>query len=316
MVVDARGLPHLHMWVNEAWSKTDTTTHGMLMFGAALIIVGLGFKSSFVPFHQWTPDVYQGAPTNVASFMASVSKIAALATLWRFVTDTNSLTDFYVPILFTIAVLTMTIGNIVALVQKDVKRILGYSSISHAGYVLVAIIASLKNPIVNPMLGVNQPRLLFDPSTMLYYLLAYSLMTVGSFAVIALVAKGGKEGTRLENLHGLSKRTPFLAASLIVFMASLIGMPPTAGFFGKLMIFNDALHSGLAALAIVLAANSAISVYYYVGIIRAAYVVDDAQSDQAAPRSGVQLATAVCLAGVVLASILVTPFLEGLIGKR
>src|SRR5205085_6526905 len=112
-----------------SWASAEPFARTLLVFGISLILVGLSFKSAFVPFHQWTPDVYQGAPTNVTAFMASVSKIAALATLWRFVTDTNALTDFYVPILFTIAILTMTIGNIVALVQKDIKRILGYSSI-------------------------------------------------------------------------------------------------------------------------------------------------------------------------------------------
>jgi len=309
-----RGVPTLHMWVNEAWARTDATTHGLLLFGAALVLIGLGFKSSLVPFHQWTPDVYQGAPTNVAAFMASVSKIAALATLWRFLTDTHALTEFYVPILFWIAIITMTVGNLVALVQKDVKRILGYSSISHAGYVLVAIIASLKMPVPASGVGADQPALQFNPATVVYYLLAYSLMTIGSFAVVALVAKGGKESTRMEDLNGLSKRAPLAAAMLIVFVVSLIGMPPTAGFIGKWMIFNDALNAGLAPLAIVLAANSAISVYYYVGMIRAAYVVEDGKGEQANAQSGISLATAFCAAGVVMATLFVSPFMANWLG--
>jgi NADH-quinone oxidoreductase subunit N len=283
--------------VTKAWANSDASTHALLMFGGALVLVGLGFKSSLVPFHQWTPDVYQGAPTNVAAFMASVSKIAALGTLWRFLVDTTAMSDFYLPVLIWLAILTMTIGNLVALVQKDIKRILGYSSISHAGYVLVAIAANLKDPVHT------------NVSTVIYYLLAYTLMTVGSFAIIGLVAKGGKEHTRMEDLHGLSRRAPLAAASLIVFMISLIGMPPTAGFIGKWMIFNDALNAGLTPLAIVLAINSAISVYYYVGIIRAAYVVEDATGDQAVPKLGVSAATVLCLAGVVIATIFVTPFL-------
>ena len=285
--------------VNNIWAKSDAATHGLLMFGAALILIGLGFKSSLVPFHQWTPDVYQGAPTNVAAFMASVSKIAALGTLWRVLIDMNALSTFTLPIIFWLAILTMTVGNLIAIVQKDVKRILGYSSISHAGYVLVAIAASLKSP-------------LHDPSTTIYYLFAYSLMTVGSFAVVALVAKGGHESTRMEDLYGLSKKAPIAAACLIVFMISLIGMPPTAGFIGKWMIFNDALNAGLAPLAIVLAANSAISVYYYVGIIRAAYIVEEGRSEQSVPQWGISLAAALCLGGVVVATIFVSPFLNHL----
>lgn len=300
----------LHFWVNEAWANTDSTTHALLMFGGALLIIGLGFKSSLVPFHQWTPDVYQGAPTNVAAFMASVSKIAALGTLWRVLVDTNAMTDFYMPIIFWLAILTMTVGNLVALVQKDIKRILGYSSISHAGYVLVAIAASLKTPTIDAHATSNQPHLLFASSTVIYYLLAYTLMTIGSFAVVALVAKGGKEETRLEDLHGLGKQSPLAAAMLVVFMISLIGMPPTAGFIGKWMIFNDALNAGLTPLAIVLAANSAISVYYYVGIIRAAYVVEDGQGQQAIPKLGISAATLLCLVGVVAATLFVTKFLQ------
>jgi NADH-quinone oxidoreductase subunit N len=267
------------------------------MFGGALILVGLSFKSSLVPFHQWTPDVYQGAPTNVAAFMASVSKIAALGTLWRVLDDSRAMSGFYLPILFWIAILTMTVGNLVALVQKDVKRILGYSSISHAGYVLVAIAANLKDPVHTSV------------STVVYYLLAYTLMTVGSFAIVSLVAKGGRESTRLEDLYGLSRRSPLAAAALIVFMISLIGMPPTAGFIGKWMIFNDALNAGLAPLAIVLAANSAISVYYYVGIIRAAYVVEEGHADTAPMGMGLAGATVLCLAGVIMATLFVSPFL-------
>ncbi len=316
IVANKAGVPTLHMWVNEAWVRTDTTTHGLLLFGAALILIGLGFKSSLVPFHQWTPDVYQGAPTNVAAFMASVSKIAALGTLWRFVTDTHALTEFYVPILFWVAILTMTVGNLVALVQKDVKRILGYSSISHAGYVLVAIIASLKMPISVGTAGPEQSPIAFNSSTVVYYLLAYSLMTIGAFAVVSLVAKNGREGTRMEDLYGLGKRAPTAAALLVVFVISLIGMPPTAGFIGKWMIFNDALNAGMVPLAIVLAANSAISVYYYVGIIRAAYVVEEGKADLATASSGVTAAMIMCAAGVIAATFIVSPLMTNWLSIR
>ncbi|MEA2551933.1 MAG: NADH-quinone oxidoreductase subunit [Fimbriimonadaceae bacterium] len=282
---------------NTAWASGDVNARTMLIFGGALILVGLGFKSSLVPFHQWTPDVYQGAPTNVAAFMASVSKVAALATLWRVLDDSRALAGFYLPVLFWLAILTMTIGNLAALVQKDVKRILGYSSISHAGYVLVGIAANIKSPNTT------------NVATVLYYLLAYTLMTVGSFAIVSLVAKGGRESTSIEDLHGLSRRAPLAAGILIVFMISLIGMPPTAGFIGKWMIFNDALNADLAPLAIVLAINSAISIYYYVGIVRAAYVVEEGYIDTAPIGPALVGATILCLVGVIMASFFVTPFM-------
>lgn len=287
-------------YIRNAWAAGDPATQGLLLFGGSLILVGLGFKSSLVPFHQWTPDVYQGAPTNVAAFMASVSKIAALATLWRFVTDAQALSGFFIPILFWLAIITMTVGNLAALVQKDVKRILGYSSISHAGYVLVGITANLKDPMHT------------GPGTIAYYLLAYTLMTVGSFAIVSMVAKGGREATRLEDLNGLLRRSPLAAVGLIIFMISLIGMPPTAGFIGKWMIFNDAITAGLTPLAIVLAVNSAISIYYYLGIVRAVGVVEEQGADTSPLNPGLTSTTALCIAGVIMATLFVTPFLSAL----
>lgn len=235
----------------------------MLIVSVCLMIVGLGFKSAFVPFHQWAPDVYQGAPTNVTAFMAVGSKIAAIATLYRVLESMLPLSQYWMPVLFWIAILTMTIGNIAALAQKDVKRILGYSSIAQAGYLLVAILAHMKRPLD------------IGFSTVAYYLLAYTAMTVGAFAVVSLAAKKGKEGTRLEDLHGLWKKCPFTAGALIVFVASLIGIPGTAGFAGKLMIFNDALAAGLLPLAILLAVNSIISVSYYLSIAKAVFVAEE-----------------------------------------
>lgn len=171
--------------------------------------------------------------------------------------------DVWIPLLSILAIITMFVGNIVALVQEDVKRILAYSSIAHAGYVLVALVAygAIAREGGSP-----------SPLALVYYLLAYSFMTVGAFAVVSLTTKGGKERTNLSDLHGLWQRAPIPAAMLIIFMASLAGIPLTAGFFGKLFIFRDALDGGLPALAILLAVNSVISVYYYLRIVFAAVV--------------------------------------------
>jgi len=243
----------------------------MLIVSVCLMVVGLGFKSALVPFHQWAPDVYQGAPTNVAAFMAVGSKIASVVALFRVLDAFIPLVQYWMPILFWVAILTMTVGNIAALVQKDVKRILGYSSIAQAGYLLVAVLAHAKRP---QDVGF---------STVAFYLLAYAAMTVGAFAVVSLAAKKGKEGTRLEDLHGLWQRSPFTAGALIVFVASLIGIPGTAGFAGKLLIFNDALTAGLLPLAILLAVNSIVSVSYYLSIVKAAFVAEE--SPEIEPRA-------------------------------
>ncbi|MCW5943609.1 MAG: NADH-quinone oxidoreductase subunit N [Fimbriimonadaceae bacterium] len=306
----ATGSLHLDA-IRSAWNPNDEAFRNMMLFGMGLMLFGLAFKAAFVPFHQWTPDVYQGAPTNVTAFMAAGSKIGAMAALWRLLSASTTNVDlgatfqsYWMPALFWIAILTMTVGNLVALVQKDVKRTLGYSSIAHAGYILVGILAHVNNP---EKVGIG---------TTVFYLLSYSLMTIGAFAVVSLTAKNGKEGTRFEDLHGLWKRSPFAVGCLIVFVASLIGIPPTSGFFGKLMIFNDALASDLMPLAIVLAVNSVLSVYYYVGIAKAAFVdAEGARTPESAPMNlGLAATCLLCAGGIFAVVILFNPLMNWLVG--
>ncbi|HVT11923.1 MAG TPA: NADH-quinone oxidoreductase subunit N [Fimbriimonadaceae bacterium] len=293
--------------VTIAWLAHDPTAKTLLLFGLGMMLIGLSFKASFVPFHQWTPDVYQGAPTNVTTFMASASKIGAFAALVRVLQGFNipGLSEYWITALTWVAILTMVVGNLVAIVQKDVKRILGYSSIAHAGYMLVALLAHFSNP---DKVSLN---------TLIYYLLSYSLMTIGAFAVISLVAKGGKEGTRLKDLHGLWQRQPLAAAALILFVVSLIGVPPTSGFFGKMMIFTDAVSAGLVPLAVVLATTSIISVYYYLGIARAVFVADeDAAKARSAPmNTGLAAACLICSVGVIAVVVAFSPVMN-FIGAR
>ncbi|HET6644279.1 MAG TPA: NADH-quinone oxidoreductase subunit N [Fimbriimonadales bacterium] len=236
----------------------NPTNIKLLYAGLGLILVGFGFKTALVPFHMWTPDVYQGAPTSVTGFMAACVKVGAFAALARFLYGAADLRDVWLPILMVLAALTMTVGNLIALVQKDAKRILGYSSIAHAGYVLVALAAYGALQGTAGAIGYN---------TLAYYLLSYAAMTVGAFAVLSLSARNGQEGTLLEDFHGMYRRAPFLAAAMIIFMASLAGIPLTAGFLGKLLIFKDALSAGMVWLAIVLAVNSVISAFYYLRIV-------------------------------------------------
>ncbi len=303
-IYGATGSIHLDQ-ISAVWSGGEAQSRTLVLFGLGLLLIGLSFKSSFVPFHMWTPDVYQGAPTNVTAFMAAGAKIAAVAALYRVVDATIALQAYWLPAMYWIAILTMTIGNLVALGQKDVKRVLGYSSIAHAGYILVGILAHVKNP---EKVGSD---------TISFYLFSYSLMTIGAFAVITLAARGGKEGTKFEDVRGLWHRAPLAAGALIVFMCSLIGIPGTAGFIGKFLIFQDALAADLVPLAMVLAVNSIISVYYYLGIGRAMFVSDE-EGDSAKNlkmNNGLKSACIICMAGTLAAFFLVSPIMDFISGR-
>jgi len=276
-----------------ALESGDDNLSNMALLGIGLMLVGFGFKTALVPFHQWTPDVYQGAPTNVTGFMAAASKVAAFGALIRLLTAAVPMQEYWFPVLFWVAILTMTVGNLVALTQKDVKRALGYSSIANAGYILVALLAHYKSP---DSVSLN---------TTIFYLVSYSVMTLGAFAVITLTAEKGKEGTRFQDLNGLWKKSPYAAGALVIFCASLVGVPPTAGFFGKWFIFADALKADLLPLAIVLAVNSAVSAYYYLGIVRSAFVDDEpaVRAPQGQTNFGLSLACTTCVVAILYLTV-------------
>ncbi len=307
LIYGATGSLHLDA-IPVAWEVGSTMVRSLLVMGLGLSLVGLCFKSAFVPFHQWTPDVYQGAPTNVTAFMAACSKIAAIGTLFRFLQAFQPMHEMWMPAMFWIAILTMTVGNLLALVQKDLKRILGYSSVAQAGYLLVAILAHVSSP--------NEVGF----TSLAFYLLAYSLMTIGAFAVISIAVNNGKDFTRIKDLNGLWQRNPLAAIFLVIFMVSLIGMPPTAGFLGKLMIFQDAVVAGLMPLAIVLAVNSVLSIYYYLGIAMAAFVNESdasgAETASTKPSVGVTIASALCALGIFAATFAYSPLRTGLFGSE
>jgi NADH-quinone oxidoreductase subunit N len=291
--------------VGPSLAALDGTMRSMLVFGMGLALIGLCFKAAFVPFHQWTPDAYEGAPTNVTAFMASASKIAAFGALYRFLDGSLELSRYWFPVLFWVAILTIALGNLAAIFQKDVRRILGYSSISNAGYVLVALLAHYRVP--------DQVSL----GTTIFFLIAYNLMTVGAFAVVSLAARNGRESTRLEDLHGMWRRNPTSAALLIVFIASLIGVPPTAGFFGKFLIFNDALRAGLMPLAVVLALGSVVSVYYYLQIVRATFVSDETSRYETAEMNfGLRMTCVVCAVGILIVNLFLGPIFKYMEGSK
>ena len=267
----------------------------LFIVGMLLVLGGLAFKVAMVPFHMWTPDAYEGAPTPITGFMAAAVKAAGFGVLLRVVTGAFA-ADFvtfgstgWVNIFWTLSVLTMTVGNIAALRQDNIKRLLAYSSVSHAGYIVIGVLT----------LGVSGGG---DAGPVLSYLLQYALTTIGAFGVVAWIGGRQMENVGLEDWAGLAGRHPAAALAMTLFLLSLAGLPPTSGFFAKLYIFKAALTTdspGLLLLVIIAALNSVISIFYYLRPVVAMYFRDPLTEDQAGPlRSGalnVALVTAALL---------------------
>ncbi len=237
---------------------------GNLLFriGAALILVGLGFKVAVVPFHMWTPDVYQGAPTAVTGFMAAGAKVAGFAALWRIFTQAlpGLATDF-TPILWALSALTMLIGNLLAIAQKNVKRMLAYSSIAHAGYILMAFVP----------FGAPQVRDIALAAG-LFYLITYMITNFGAWAVVSALEQQTGQGLELEDYAGLGSKAPALALAMTVFMLSLTGVPPTLGLVGKFYLFRSVVEAGFYGLALLGVLTSLISAYYYLRLVVIMYM--------------------------------------------
>ena len=242
----------------------------LLLAGAAMLLVGFGFKIATAPFHVWTPDVYEGAPTPVTAFMAAGPKAAGFASFLRVfvfgfpiaaaVVSTGGYAHkAWLSVLAVMAVLTMSVGNITAIVQNNVKRMLAYSSIAHAGYALVGFVAA--GAATNPE---DRSAAL---SAVAFYLLTYAIMNMGAFAVVTLIARRGDQQTNVEDYNGIGFASPALAFSLSIFLLSLFGMPLTAGFMGKLVVFSAALKQGYVWLVVIGVLNAAISAYYYLRLI-------------------------------------------------
>ncbi len=258
----------------------------LLPVGIGLLLVGYGFKVAMVPFQMWTPDVYQGAPTPVTAFMSVATKTAAFVSLIRVLAAIITHDRPWLLALAGLAVLTMTIGNLAALRQTSLKRMLAYSSIAHAGYVLVGLAAGNQRGIEG----------------VLYYLLAYTFMNLGAFAVLLAVQRRDENDVAGERMVGLAGRQPILAVLMAVFMFSLAGIPPLAGFFGKLYVFSGAVDAGLIWLAIIAVINSAIGAYYYLRVTVSMFMADPAAGaiEAAKPGSAVWTTVAVAAAATLL----------------
>ena len=232
-----------------------------LYIGIVFVSVGLLFKVGAVPFHSWTPDVYQGAPTPITGFMAACTKVAAFgATLRLFYVALDGASQTWKPIITAIAMITMLIGSIAAMTQRDVKRALAYSSIAHAGFLLIGVVALSKEGL----------------AASLFYFIAYGLATLGAFAIISMVRDSSGEVTDLNRWAGLSKKSPLVAALFTLYLLSFGGLPLTAGFIGKFSIFSAAYQGGNMSIVVVAALASAIALFFYLRIVLMLWFTDPA----------------------------------------
>jgi NADH-quinone oxidoreductase subunit N len=236
----------------------------LLAIGAALILVGLGFKVAVVPFHMWTPDVYQGAPSAVTAFMSSGAKIAGFAALLRvFATAFPSIADDMTGIFWAVSALTMILGNVIAISQTNIKRLLAYSSIAHAGYILMAFV-----PYGNADVRAD------SVAAGLFYLVAYAITNFGAWGVVIALEREAGKGLELNDYAGLARKHPIHAVAMAVFMLSLIGLPPTIGLIGKLYLFRAVIEGGFTGLAIIGVLTSLVSAYYYLRVVVIMYMRD------------------------------------------
>jgi len=251
---------------NLAQIASADASSNLLRLGLTLILVGLGFKVAAAPFQVWTPDVYEGAPTPVTALFSAGPKAATFALLLRIFTTIHAATDFWFWAFWILAVVTMFVGNLGALVQTNVKRMLAYSSIAHAGYTLVAF-AAVTTMKLDPETGATPAY-----AAVLFYLLGYSLVKVGAFTIVSEIGGQGERYLTLDDFAGLGTRQPFAAAAMTLFLLSLLGMPITAGFFGKFYVFKAAINSKLIWLAVLMTINTAIGAYYYLRVIVVMYM--------------------------------------------
>jgi len=276
--------------VAEVIADRDLNENPLVLVSLLMFVAAFGFKIAAAPFHMWAPDVYEGAPTPVTAFMSVGPKAAGFAVLARvFTVALEPLQAEWTQLLIVVAVLTMAIGNVIALSQTNIKRMLAYSSIAHAGYALIGVIA-----------GTDQGL-----SSVMNYMMIYAFMNIGAFSILILLDREGADTEQLDDLKGLSKTRPLLAFLMLVFMFSLTGIPPTAGFIGKFYVFVAALDAGHTGLVIWAVLFSAISAYYYLRVVKIMYM--DAPGDETGTASALsvstRLAAAVALAGVLVIGV-------------
>ncbi|MDZ7679299.1 MAG: NADH-quinone oxidoreductase subunit N [Acidimicrobiales bacterium] len=289
MVYGATGSTNL-VEIASFLSSQILLTDGLLMVGMALLLVGFGFKVAAVPFHSWTPDVYQGAPTPVTAFMAAAVKVGAFAAIVRVLylaLGTHSVD--WQPVIYVLAVLSLVVGAVLAVVQTDVRRMLAYSSISHAGFLLVGIQAATAQGV----------------EAMLFYLVAYSFMVMGSFGVVGLVTRRGDAASSLDDFRGLSRSRPVLALAFTVFLLSQAGVPATSGFFAKFYVIGAAVDARSYWLALAAMLASVIAAVLYLKIIVSMYLSGDEGEEVEGPRVAIPGTAAVALVAAIAVTLVV-----------
>ena len=270
----------------------------LLAVGAALILVGLGFKVAAVPFHMWTPDVYQGAPSSVTAFMAVGAKVGGFAALMRiFVTSFGALAMDFTAVLWGLAALTMILGNVVAIAQKNIKRMLAYSSIAQAGFILMALVPYGQKDVIHDAIAAA-----------LLYLIAYAFMNFAAWAVVITMERAEGKGLELSDYAGMGRKYPALAAIMTVSMLSFTGIPPTLGFIGKFYLFRSIIDGGFVWLAIIGVLTSLVSAYYYLRVVIYMYMQDG--EPQAQRDNWVYVTAAVTGVGILILGIFSLPLLN------
>src|SRR5438105_9841968 len=288
--------------------QVDDSQMPLMKLGLALILIGLGFKVAAAPFQIWTPDVYEGAPTPVTALFAAGPKAAAFALLLRIFATVPSATHYWFWAFWILAVLTMFAVNLGALVQTNMKRLLAYSSIAHAGYILVAFAA------VTSMAQGGSEEAAPAYAAVLFYLLSYALVKLGAFTIVSQLGGAGEKNLSIDDYAGLSERQPFVAAMLSIYLLSLLGLPVTAGFFGKFYIFKAAVNSHLISLAVLMAINSVIGAYYYLRVIVVMYMREpSAEAAAAGPVPfplGVNAVLLITFVGTILFGVYPNPVIN------
>ncbi len=275
--------------------KNGLASNPVLMLSVILFAVAFSFKIAAVPFHMWAPDAYEGAPTSITAFMSVGPKAAGFAVLGRvFMVAFGSIKIEWATVLIPVAVLTMGVGNIVAISQTNIKRMLAYSSIAHAGYMLLGIIA-----------GTNDGM-----ASVLNYMLIYAFMNIGAFAVVIMLRSEGFKGDNITDYEGLSKTHPLAAALMLVFMFSLTGIPPTAGFMGKFYVFMSAINAGYTWVVIIAVIFSAISAYFYLRIVMYMYMKEPKETVHLTTSPGIGLALAITVIAVLIIGVLPSTFIN------
>ncbi len=290
--------------IARAIARGGTEPMVLLQIGAILVVVGMAFKIAAVPFHMWAPDAYEGAPTPVTGFISTAAKAAAFAMLLRvFLHGFSGLVNDWMPLWVLLSVTSMTLGNIAAILQDNVKRMLAYSSIAHAGYILMGLIAV-------GAAGGDQLTIRYGMTSVVFYLLVYTFANMGAFGLVTMLRRHDIVGDRIEDFRGLWRTNPLATGAMVIFLLSLAGIPATAGFIGKWWLFGAAVKADYAWLAVIAVVNTAISLYYYVRIVVAMCVETPEETRRVPVPLGVGIAVGAAVVFVLLIGLYPQPFIK------